>query len=154
MQQHCVYWDADGDGVIWPQDTYAGVRAWGWSIVLSLLATLIIHAGLSYPTQRSWLLPDPLFRIYIARVHRAKHGSDSLTYDNQGRFRPLAFEEFFANYDKGDKGGLSLWDLVSAGVGQVSFVVLGGEGGHFFFSPSLLFFLSMFFFFPNNARKN
>lgn len=29
IQQHCDYWDPDGDGIIWPQDTYAGCRKWG-----------------------------------------------------------------------------------------------------------------------------
>jgi len=58
MQQHCVYWDADGDGVIWPQDTYNGCRAWGWNILLSVIATILINGNLSYPTQPG-LLPDP-----------------------------------------------------------------------------------------------
>ena len=57
MQQHCVYWDADGDGVIWPQDTYNGCRAWGWNIVLSVVATILINGNLSYPTAAGWL-PD------------------------------------------------------------------------------------------------
>lgn len=29
LQQHCEYWDPDGDGIIWPQDTYVGCRKWG-----------------------------------------------------------------------------------------------------------------------------
>jgi len=29
LQQHCEYWDPDGDGIIWPQDTYRGCRNWG-----------------------------------------------------------------------------------------------------------------------------
>jgi len=58
MQQHCVYWDADGDGVIWPQDTYNGCRAWGWNILLSAIATFLINGNLSYPTQAG-ILPDP-----------------------------------------------------------------------------------------------
>ena len=55
-------------------------------------------------------LPDPLFRIYIARLHKDKHGSDSMTYDNEGRFRPQNFEEIFAKYDRGNKGGLT-WEM-------------------------------------------
>jgi peroxygenase len=86
MQQHCSYWDQDGDGVIWPLDTYRGCRAWGWNIILSALAMVIINGALSYPTV-SGLLPDPFFRIYIKNIHKDKHGSDSMTYDNEGRFR-------------------------------------------------------------------
>jgi hypothetical protein len=58
MQQHCVYWDSDGDGIIWPQDTYNGCRAWGWNIILSVIATILINGNLSYPTGAG-LLPDP-----------------------------------------------------------------------------------------------
>lgn len=103
-------------------DTYTGCRNWGWPRFVCLLAAVVINGGLAYPTSPSWI-PDPFFRIYLGRVHRDKHGSDSLSYDNQGRFRPQAFEEFFANYDREGKGGLSIWDLGNAWVGQVSFCV-------------------------------
>lgn len=95
LQQHCSYWDKDNDGVIWPLNTYRGCRAWGWHPLLCLLATVIINGGLSYPTG-GWL-PDPFFRIFLLRVHRDKHGSDSLTYDNQGRFKSQHFEEFMSS---------------------------------------------------------
>jgi len=29
LQQHCDYWDPDGDGIVWPQDTYRGCRNFG-----------------------------------------------------------------------------------------------------------------------------
>lgn len=117
LQQHCAYWDRDGDGVIWPWDTYSGVRAWGWMIPLALLATGIIHGALSYLTGAS-VLPDPFFRIYLARIHKDKHGSDSGTYDTEGRFRAQNFEEIFSKYDRGDKGGLDKGDVVRMLQGQ------------------------------------
>lgn len=117
VQQHCSYWDTDNDGIIWPQDTYRGIRAWGWSIPLAAFATFIINFNLSYPTSPTYL-PDPFFRIWIARVHKDKHGSDSMSYDNEGRFRPQNFEDFFSKYDRGNKGGLDLWDLSRALKGQ------------------------------------
>jgi hypothetical protein len=110
LQQHCAYWDKDSDGVIWPLDTYRGCRAWGWAPPLALLAMLIIHGALSYLTLPS-ILPDPFFRIYLARIHKDKHGSDSGSYDNEGRFRPQNYEEIFAKYDRGNKGGLTTGDI-------------------------------------------
>ncbi|KAH9810512.1 Caleosin-domain-containing protein [Teratosphaeria destructans] len=104
VQQHCSYWDKDGDGVIWPVDTYNGVRAWGWNIFLSLLATFIINFNLSYPTGPGWL-PDPFFRIWIKNVHKDKHGSTN-------------FEDFFSKYDQDNKGGLNIYDLARALKGQ------------------------------------
>lgn len=73
VQQHVAYWDPDGDGVIWPIDTYRGFRAWGWNVVLCLFATFVINVNLSYPTGPS-LLPDPFFRIYVKTIHKDKHG--------------------------------------------------------------------------------
>lgn len=118
VQQHCSYWDKDEDGVIWPQDTWLGVRAWGWNLFLSGLAVFIIHANLSYPTVPGSILPDPFFRIWIKQVHKCKHGSDSMSYDPEGRFRPQNFEDLFAKYDSGNKGGLDLYDMVRALKGQ------------------------------------
>ena len=117
MQQHCAYFDADHDGQISMKDTWHSIRAWGWNPFLSLLAVLIINLNLSYPTQRGWL-PDPRFRINIANVHKCKHGSDSMSYDNEGRFRPQSFEDMMAKYDRGNKGGLDVSDLVRAHKGQ------------------------------------
>lgn len=110
LQQHCAYWDQDNDGVIWPWDTYFGCRAWGWAFPLALLAVIFIHPGLSYMTLPGWL-PDPFFRIYLNKIHKDKHGSDSGTYDTEGRFRGQNFEEVFTKYDSGNKGGLTTGDI-------------------------------------------
>ncbi|KAK6431454.1 hypothetical protein LTR95_012384 [Oleoguttula sp. CCFEE 5521] len=113
LQQHCLYFDQDEDGVISLNDTYTAVRKWGWSMLLSLIVVVIIHGGLSYPTQRGWM-PDPFFSIRIDNIHKGKHGSDSTTYDNEGRYRPQAFEDLFAKYDRGRKGALGRSDLARA----------------------------------------
>ncbi|KJX93160.1 caleosin domain-containing protein [Zymoseptoria brevis] len=117
LQQHCAYFDPDNDGIIWPLDTYRSTRAWGWSILLAAIAASIIHFGLSYPSNPSWI-PDPFFRIWISRVHKNAHGSDSLSYDNEGRFRPQLFEDTFSKYDVEGKGGLSIGDLLRFHKGQ------------------------------------
>lgn len=129
--QHVDYFDRDHDGVIWPSDTYAGFRAWGWSIPLCLYATVLINGFLSYPTVPS-ILPDPLFRIFTQRMHKAKHGSDSMSYDNEGRFRPQNFEDFFSKYDKDNKGGLTVYELLDAWKGQAFVLDFFGWSASFF----------------------
>ena len=72
LQGHVAFFDRDGDGVIWPYDTYGappselsyppllirrfrryrGFRDLRFSIILSLLAVFIIHTGLSLVCSR------------------------------------------------------------------------------------------------------
>lgn len=75
LQQHVLFWDRDEDGQIYPWDTYKGFRELGFNVLFSLLALFIIHLGFSYPTRLgySWL-PDPLFRVYVGSIHKAKVG--------------------------------------------------------------------------------
>ncbi|WEW58569.1 hypothetical protein PRK78_004037 [Emydomyces testavorans] len=112
LQQHILFWDRNGDGQIAPWDTYVGFRELGFNIVFSLLAAIIINGGFSYPTRLaySWL-PDPLFRIYVGSIHKAKHGSDSGVFDTEGRFNPQMFENIFSEHDKNGEGSLTLTEL-------------------------------------------
>ncbi|KAH6607549.1 hypothetical protein Trco_003862 [Trichoderma cornu-damae] len=113
LQQHCDFFDQDKDGIIWPLDTFRGLRALGFNLLLCLLSVLIIHVSFSYPTV-SGRLPDPFFRIYLENIHRDKHGSDSGTYDNEGRFVPQKFEDMFSKYAS-DKDYLTvrdMWDML------------------------------------------
>lgn len=73
LQQHVAFWDRDGDGDIYPWDTYTGFRELGFNIIFSLMAMAIIHLGFSYPTRLgySWV-PDPWFRVYVGTIHKAK----------------------------------------------------------------------------------
>ncbi|KLU91837.1 hypothetical protein MAPG_10786 [Magnaporthiopsis poae ATCC 64411] len=111
LQQHCDFFDRDRDGVIWPSDTFVGFYRLGFGVALSLLAVFVIHSNFSYPTCPTWL-PDPLFRVYVERIHKDKHGSDTGTYDTEGRFVPQKFEDIFAKY-AADKDSLT-WDDVKS----------------------------------------
>lgn len=51
------------------------------------------------------------------RLHKAKHGSDSGTYDTEGWFRPQSLEDVFAKYEW-EKGGLSGRDVWAMWDGQ------------------------------------
>ncbi|KUL84321.1 hypothetical protein ZTR_07584 [Talaromyces verruculosus] len=141
LQQHVMFWDRDMDGHIWPLDTYRGFRELGFNVLFSLLALLIIHINFSYPTRLGLsYFPDPFFRVYVRDIHKAKvgtygssifgfagkhgdtdysqHGSDSGTYDNEGRFAPQNFENVFAKYDSGRDGAISLSDIFRLMKGQ------------------------------------
>lgn len=112
LQQHVLFWDRDCDGQIYLWHTYSGFRELGFSFAFSLFAMFIIHSGFSYPTRLAYsYFPDPWFRLFVGGMHKAKHGSDSGTYDREGRFVPQAFEDMFSKWDNGNKGALSAWEL-------------------------------------------
>lgn len=131
LQQHLAFFDPNNDGIIWPLDTYYGFRRLGYSIFLSVLSMFIIHVNFSYPTLPGFL-PDPFFRIYSERVHKDKHGSDSGTYDPEGRFVPQKFEDIFAKYASGDKQGITLREIFNYMKGQRLVMDPFGWGGAFF----------------------
>ena len=90
----------------------------------------IIHANFSYPSCKS-ILPDPFFRLYLSRVHKCKHGSDTGTYDTEGRYIPQKFEDAFAKYG-GGKDGLSAMDIFDLMKGQRCIADPIGWGGAMF----------------------
>ncbi|PVH93513.1 Caleosin-domain-containing protein [Periconia macrospinosa] len=130
LQQHCDFFDCDRDGILWPTDTYIGFQKLGFNFLLCILAAFIIHVNFAYPTGSSWL-PDPFFRIHIPRIHRASHGSDSGTYDQEGRFVPQKFEEIFTKYAEG-RDYVTVWDVVEMGKGQRNVNDPIGWGGFVF----------------------
>ncbi|KAF2671837.1 Caleosin-domain-containing protein [Microthyrium microscopicum] len=116
LEQHCAFFDRDQDGIIWPLDTFISFRKLGFNLLISIFGTFAIHGGLSYATQTSWI-PDPRLPVNIPTVHRAKHGSDSGTYDNGGDLVPQRFEATFTTYaSEGDY--LTFRDLIRMWIGQ------------------------------------
>ncbi|KAG0489183.1 hypothetical protein HPP92_007994 [Vanilla planifolia] len=97
LQQHAAFFDRNKDGIIYPWETYQGFRAIGFGFVISLLAGFLLNFLLSFATKQGWL-PSPLLPIYIKNIHKAKHRSDSETYDTEGRFDPAKFDAIFSKY--------------------------------------------------------
>jgi peroxygenase len=131
LQQHVAFFDTDSDGVIWPLETFNGFHRLGYHLFFCILSVFIIHANFSYPTVSGWL-PDPFFRVYTARIHKDKHGSDSGTYDPEGRFVPQKFEDIFFKYASGDKQGITLGEVFNYLKGQRVVFDPFGWGGAFF----------------------
>lgn len=67
LQAHCSFFDPDGDGVVWPQDTLMGFHAIGFNWLVSVLAVIVLHPTFAYWTQTSWccsvFLPPHLTEI-------------------------------------------------------------------------------------------
>lgn len=104
--QHVDFFDADGDGIIWPIDTYIGFRRIGFGRAFSLLAAVLVNGSMSFATWPNWI-PRVGFPIFVERFHRTKHGSDAGVFDGEGRFSGPAFEAIFSKHATAkDESGL------------------------------------------------
>ncbi|PPS11574.1 hypothetical protein GOBAR_AA09064 [Gossypium barbadense] len=110
LQQHVAFFDQNNDGVVYPWETFKGIRDLGFDPFSSFVITFVINAAFSYRTLPGWV-PNPLLPIYIERIHRDKHGSDSATYDTEGRFMPVNLENMFTKYALTKPDNLSLKEL-------------------------------------------
>jgi len=109
LQQHVRFFDTDGDGIITFIDTYRGLRRLGLMFPIAIFGTLVFHFFFGPATQPHWI-PSPFLNIYTSRIHRGKHGSDTESYDTEGRFVPQKFEEIFSKYDTHRHGYLTIWE--------------------------------------------
>jgi peroxygenase len=110
LQAHVAYFDDNKDGWISPAESARGFHRVGFAWPLALIAAMVIHSSFAlWTTAESWW---PTLSIPIARIHRAKHGSDTGSYDHEGRFSPAAFDAAFTRF--GGEGGTMTWKQVRA----------------------------------------
>ncbi|KAI9091367.1 hypothetical protein K1719_028178 [Acacia pycnantha] len=97
LQKHASFFDRNKDGVIYPWETFQGLRAIGSGVLSSISSAVFIHLFLSFRT-RPGKFPSPLLPIEVKNIKLGKHGSDTGVYDKEGRFVPSKFEEIFRTH--------------------------------------------------------
>ncbi|KAJ4764043.1 Caleosin [Rhynchospora pubera] len=111
LQMHASFFDRNKDGMVTLKETYQGMRAIGCSVPVSAAGSLFINGFLSPKTRPPGKSASASLPIYIENINKGKHGSDTDSYDSQGRFVPEKFEQIFMKYAKTNPNALTSKEL-------------------------------------------
>lgn len=113
LQRHCAFFDRDRDGIISLMDTFRGFIALGFNIFIAFWGTIFIHLTLAYQTYPT-IIPSLTLPIYLNRIHKSQHGSDTKTYDHLGKLQTnmSLIQTNFIQFDTNKKGGLTYLELL------------------------------------------
>ncbi|KAL1194126.1 putative peroxygenase 7 [Cardamine amara subsp. amara] len=106
LEKHVAFFDRNGDGVVYPWETYQGFRALGTGRIVSAFVGIFINLGLSRKTRPGKEF-SPLFPIEVKNSRFGIHGSDTDVYDKDGRFVESKFEEIFKKHAHTHKDALT-----------------------------------------------
>ncbi|KAM0890889.1 hypothetical protein ACQ4PT_026757 [Festuca glaucescens] len=110
LQQHVAYFDTDNDGIVTYSETEAGLRRIGLGAATATAAAALIN-GVIGPKTRPDNATTSRMDIYIENIQKGIHGSDTGSYDAQGRFVQAKFDEIFIKYAKAEPNALNQTEL-------------------------------------------
>ncbi|KAE8775738.1 putative peroxygenase 4 [Hordeum vulgare] len=110
LEKHVAFFDTDNDGIVTFSETEQGLRAIGLGVLEATASATLIN-GVIGPKTRPENATTSRFDIYIANIHKGMHGSDSGSYDAQGRFVPAKFNGIFTRFAKVEPNALNEAEL-------------------------------------------
>lgn len=102
LQKHVMFFDANDDGVITLDETKQGLKRLGLGGGFATGGALFINLGLRQAANG--------LSIEIARIAKAKHGSDTGAFDEEGRFVRTRFG-YIMSFDANHSGSLTWTEL-------------------------------------------
>lgn len=102
LQKHVMFFDANADGTITLDETKQGLKRLGLGGGLATGGALFINLGLRQAANG--------LSIEVAKIHKAKHGSDTGAFDGEGRFVLTRFGQIMT-FDANRSGTLSWAEL-------------------------------------------
>jgi peroxygenase len=107
MQKHALFFDRNQNGTITLLESFKAMRALGYGPAFSMAAAITINGAVGPSTGE----PAGTFLVSVENIAQAKHNSDTDIYDVDGNFDPVAFDDFFLDYDTDHDDAMNLDEI-------------------------------------------